>query len=90
MVEQRTPNPFVGGSNPSRPARKNTMKAIGNIKTFLNEVKTEMKKVSWSSRAELISSAWIVIVSVLVFTLLLGIFDFSFSKLIHFILKRGS
>ncbi|MDD5269720.1 MAG: preprotein translocase subunit SecE [Candidatus Omnitrophota bacterium] len=66
------------------------MKAIGNIKTFLSEVKAEMKKVSWSSRSELISSAWIVIVSVLVFTLVLGTFDFSFSKLIHFILKQGS
>jgi len=66
------------------------MKAIGNIKTFLGEVKGEMKKVSWSSRAELISSAWIVIVSVLVFTVILATFDFSFSKLIHYILKQGS
>jgi preprotein translocase SecE subunit len=29
------------------------MKAIENVKTFLGEVKTEMKKVSWSSRQEL-------------------------------------
>jgi preprotein translocase subunit SecE len=66
------------------------MKAIGNIKTFLSEVKAEMKKVSWSSRSELVGSAWIVIVSVLIFTLVLGVFDFSFSKLIHYILKQGS
>ena len=90
MVEQRTPNPFVGGSSPSRPARKNTMKAIETVKTFLNEVKSEMKKVSWSSRQELVSSAWIVIVSVLVFTVILGFFDFSFSKIIHVILRQGS
>ncbi|MFA5094245.1 MAG: preprotein translocase subunit SecE [Candidatus Omnitrophota bacterium] len=66
------------------------MKAIENVKTFLGEVKTEMKKVSWSSRQELINSAWLVIVSTLIFTLVLGVFDFSFSKLIHFILKQGS
>ncbi|MFA5165594.1 MAG: preprotein translocase subunit SecE [Candidatus Omnitrophota bacterium] len=66
------------------------MKAIGNIKTFLSEVKAEMKKVSWSSRSELVGSAWIVIVSVLIFTLVLGVFDFSFSRFIHFILKQGS
>jgi len=66
------------------------MKAIGNVKTFLNEVKAEMKKVSWSSRQELIGSAWIVIVSVLIFTVILGVFDFSCSKIIHLILRRGS
>lgn len=66
------------------------MKAIVKVKTFLNEVKAEMKKVSWSSRQELIGSAWIVIVSVLIFTVVLGIFDFSFSKIIHLILRQGS
>jgi len=65
------------------------MKAIENVKTFLNEVRSEMKKVSWSSRQELVSSAWIVIVSVLIFTVILGVFDFSFSKVIHLILRQG-
>ncbi|MFA5085817.1 MAG: preprotein translocase subunit SecE [Candidatus Omnitrophota bacterium] len=65
------------------------MKAIENVKTFLNEVRAEMKKVSWSSRQELVASAWIVIVSVLVFTVILGFFDFSFSKIVHLILKQG-
>jgi len=65
------------------------MKAAENVKTFLNEVKAEMKKVSWSSRDELVSSAWIVIVSVLIFTVILGVFDFSFSKIIHLIMKQG-
>ncbi|OGX29876.1 MAG: preprotein translocase subunit SecE [Omnitrophica WOR_2 bacterium RIFCSPLOWO2_12_FULL_51_24] len=65
------------------------MKAIENIKTFLNEVRSEMKKVSWSSRAELVNSAWIVIISVFVFTVILGVFDFSFSKIIHLVLRQG-
>lgn len=68
---------------------KNAMKAIENIKTFLNEVRSEMKKVSWSSRAELVNSAWIVIISVFVFTVILGVFDFSFSKIIHLVLRQG-
>jgi len=70
-------------------AEKN-MKLIEKTKIFLSEVKAEMKKVSWSSRQELVGSAWIVIVSVFIFTVILGIFDFSFSKIIHFILKQGS
>ena len=65
------------------------MKAIGNIKTFVNEVSAEMKKVSWSTRQELVSSAWIVIISVVIFTVILGVFDFSFSRIIQTILKRG-
>ncbi len=65
------------------------MKLIENIKTFINEVVVEMKKVSWSNRKELVSSAWIVVGSVLVFTVVLGIFDFLFSKVISLILKQG-
>ena len=65
------------------------MKAIENIKTFLNEVRSEMKKVSWSSRQELVNSAWIVIISVFVFAVILGVFDFSFSKVIHLVLRQG-
>lgn len=65
------------------------MKQIEAVKTFFNEVRTEMKKVSWSTRKELISSAWIVIISVLIFTVVLGFFDFVFSKVISAVLKQG-
>ncbi|MDP2942232.1 MAG: preprotein translocase subunit SecE [Candidatus Omnitrophota bacterium] len=65
------------------------MQIAENIRTFINEIVTEMKKVSWSNRKELVSSAWIVVGSVLVFTIVLGIFDFLFSKAISLILKQG-
>lgn len=65
------------------------MKITENIRIFINEVVIEMKKVSWSNRKELVSSAWIVVGSVLVFTVVLGIFDFLFSKVISLILKQG-
>lgn len=65
------------------------MKLIDGFKAFINEVITEMKKVTWSSRKELVNSAWIVIGSVFVFTVVLGIFDFLFSKVISLVLKQG-
>jgi len=65
------------------------MKITENIRTFINEIVVEMRKVSWSNRKELVSSAWIVVGSVLVFTAVLGIFDFLFSKVISLILKQG-
>lgn len=64
------------------------MKFINKTKIFLKEVIAELKKVSWSTRKELLASTWIVIVSVIIFTIILGIFDFSFSKLISQILKQ--
>lgn len=65
------------------------MKLIESTKTFVSEVATEMKKVTWSSRKELINSAWVVIVSVLIFTVILGFFDFIFSRFISLILRQG-
>ncbi|MFH1779414.1 MAG: preprotein translocase subunit SecE [Candidatus Omnitrophota bacterium] len=64
------------------------MKFVEKTKIFFNEVTVEMKKVSWSSRNELLVSAWIVVVSVIIFTIVLGFFDFSFSELISWILKQ--
>ena len=43
---------------------------FGKIKKFVSEVIVELKKVSWSSRQELIEAAWVVVVS----STLLGIF----------------
>lgn len=65
------------------------MKFIKNTKIFLNEVNAEMKKVSWSTRKELLASTWIVIVSVAIFTIVLGIFDLFFSKSVSLFLKQG-
>ncbi|KPK41965.1 MAG: hypothetical protein AMJ78_04080 [Omnitrophica WOR_2 bacterium SM23_29] len=65
------------------------MKFVEKTKLFLNEVTTEMKKVSWSTRRELLASTWIVIVSVSIFVVVLGIFDYMFSRLITYILKQG-
>lgn len=66
------------------------MKFIERTKIFLSEVKAEMKKVSWSTRKELLTSTWIVVVSVGIFAIILGTFDFAFSKFISLILRQGS
>lgn len=65
------------------------MKIAEKTKTFTNEVVSEMKKVSWSTRAELLNSAWIVLVSVAIFTVILWVFDMLFSKAVSLILKQG-
>ena len=64
------------------------MKFLEKTKIFLDEVTAEMKKVSWSTRRELLASAWIVVVSVIVFSVVLGVFDVMFSELISRILRQ--
>lgn|GEM_PF-816528 len=65
------------------------MKFVEKTKIFLNEVTTEMKKVSWSTRRELLASTWIVIISVFIFAVVLGAFDFMFSRIVTYILSKG-
>ncbi len=45
------------------------------LKHFLSETRIEMRKVTWPTRAELIDSTKIVIVSTFIVTLFIGIVD---------------
>jgi len=52
---------------------------------YLKEAKSELKKVIWPSRKEIISSTIVVLVAVLFFVLLIGCLDFFFAQLIKLI-----
>jgi preprotein translocase subunit SecE len=59
--------------------------AIGKVRTFLEEVRTELKKCAWPTRAELLESTMVVIISVLILGTYVGVSDtvvVSFLKLI--------
>ena len=43
---------------------------------FFKESYAELKKVVWPSRQEVVSSTWIVIISILIFAAVLGLVDF--------------
>lgn len=58
-----------------------------NIKQYLTEVKTELKRVSWSSRDDLIASTVAVIASVAFLAVFIGIADFFISRLINVIIR---
>lgn len=57
------------------------------IGKFLNEVKIELKKVSWSTREELKDSTIIVLISILILGAFIGAFDFFMSKVISMVIK---
>lgn len=63
------------------------MAATGKIRAFLDEVRSETKKVSWPKREELRESTTVVIVSVLIITALIGIIDLALNKVLTFVMR---
>jgi len=60
---------------------------FGKINKFISEVAVELKKVSWSTRAELIDSTWVVIVSTAFLAVFIGVTDLVLSKFIGVIIR---
>ena len=56
---------------------------FAKIQEFLQEVKIELKKVTWPSRKETIASTVIVLITVLISAVFLGLVDFILSKIIR-------
>lgn len=54
---------------------------------FLRESKAELKKVVWPSRADVLSSVKVVIISTLVIAVILGLLDFGFTEAFRAIMK---
>jgi len=63
------------------------MDYINRLKIFLNEVKIEMKKVSWPTRKETMYTTSAVIISVFLISFFLGLVDLGLSKLIERLIK---
>jgi len=58
------------------------------IKKFLKEVIEELKKVSWSTKEELMGAVWYVILITSLLAIFIGIIDFLFSKFLILIVGR--
>ena len=58
MVERRSPKPEVGGSIPSAPAKKR--KLMRNPLRFLQEVKQEAFKITWSTKKDTVTGSLMV------------------------------
>ncbi len=57
------------------------------VKQFLKEVKTELKKVSWPSRRQVIDSTTVVLVTVGVVGLFLWLVDVGLQHLVSLIIR---
>ena len=59
---------------------------MGKLKNFLNEVKQELKKVTWPTKDETIGTTAVVLVLVIIISGFLGIVDVGLSKIIKIII----
>ncbi len=54
---------------------------------FFRETKSEMKKVSWPSKAQLIRNTVVILAFVIIMTIVLSLVDFGFERLLSLIIK---
>ena len=54
---------------------------------FFRETKSEMKKVSWPSKAQLIRNTVVILAFVIIMTVVLSLVDFGFERLLSLIIK---
>lgn len=77
---------------PSQPRKKMDFKQFikklpSRIAKFIRDVIHELKKVTWPTRKALLNYTVVVIVTIIIFSILLGLFDFGFIELIDLLAK---
>jgi preprotein translocase subunit SecE len=63
------------------------MNALNKVTGFINEVKMELGKVSWSTREELIGSTSVVIILTAIVALFIFVVDSSLARILSIIFK---
>ena len=60
---------------------------VNKVRVFIQEVRAEMQKVTWSTREELIGSTAVVLMMMLILSSFIGAADFLFSSALRIILR---
>ena len=60
---------------------------MAKIFQFFKESRAELKKVVWPTKADVLSSIKVVIISTIIVAVILGLLDFGFSELFRLILR---
>ncbi|MBW1840416.1 MAG: preprotein translocase subunit SecE [Deltaproteobacteria bacterium] len=101
VAAQKTVTPAVSSTEGAKKpaifqgkAQAKTRTEPGKIRTnidkglqFLREVKIELKKVTWPTRKQTISSTVVVIILVMIISLFLGVVDIGLSGLVRVVLQ---
>ena len=66
---------------------KKVVELINALRTFLGEVKAELKKCTWPTRHELMGSTMVVVVSVIILGVFVGLSDTTLMGLLRAVLR---
>lgn len=55
------------------------------LKNFFSEIKSELKKVTWPTKSQLLNNTLVILVFIAVATAILALLDVAFFKLVGFI-----
>ena len=59
----------------------------GKVAGFLQDFRTEMKKVTWPGRKDTAASTMVVIVTVLIIVVFLGLVDYALGRIVYSVLN---
>ena len=59
---------------------------LAKAKTFYQEVREELHKVTWPTRKETVATTWVVVVIIVIISLYLGVCDLLLNKIMRGIL----
>lgn len=63
------------------------MNILAKPVNFINEVRSELRKVAWSTRKELLASTVLVITVTVIMTIFIGIVDLVLSRFLSVVFK---
>lgn len=63
-------------------------KTTGSVVSYLGEVKAEFKKITWPSKDQVIKTTGVVLVTVVLFTAILWLYDSVFGWLLNVVLSN--
>lgn len=66
----------------------NTNRKKLDVRKFYRETRSEIKKVTWPSRKELIQHTEVVITSIILVGAIIALADFTFGKITEFVLGK--
>ncbi|MGA1875230.1 MAG: preprotein translocase subunit SecE [bacterium] len=63
------------------------MHMVGQVKQFLSEVRAEMKKITWPTKAHTINSTIVVLIATAIITIFLYLCDVGLARVISRLIK---
>jgi preprotein translocase subunit SecE len=62
--------------------------SLANMREFLHDTRVEMKQVTWPTREDVVSTTWVVVVTVAFFGVFLWLVDLGVQRLVQAIFKK--